>query len=179
MGQRVKTRRDTAANWLSTNQILADGELGYDKTNKLLKMGDGVTAWATLTALNASSQLPVGYIFMSVNAANPLVALGYGTWLAWGAGRVPVSLDATQAEFTTVEQTGGEKTHLLTVAEMPSHTHVEQSTTTGSTITNGLTKTSTSATISALGVSTQATGGGAAHNVIQPYIVCYMFKRTA
>lgn len=48
MGQRIKIRRDTAANWATANPILADGEQGYDKTAKKHKTGDGVTAWATL-----------------------------------------------------------------------------------------------------------------------------------
>lgn len=179
MGQRVKQRRDTGANWTSTNPVLADGEFGFDKTNKVLKIGDGVSTWTQLANLISNNQLPVGSIHLSVVATNPNTTLGYGTWIAWGAGRVPVSLDAAQTEFTTVEQTGGEKTHLLTTAEMPSHSHAEQSLTTGSTQVNGLTKSTTSATVQVLGVSTGLTGGGAAHNVLQPYIVCYMWKRTA
>lgn len=51
MGQRIKHRRDTAANWAAQNPVLSDGELGYDKTNKLLKMGDGATPWAGLGAM--------------------------------------------------------------------------------------------------------------------------------
>jgi Major tropism determinant N-terminal domain len=48
MGQRIKQRRDTAANWNTTNPVLADGELGYDKTSKQYKTGDGTTAWTSL-----------------------------------------------------------------------------------------------------------------------------------
>lgn len=47
---RQQQRRDTAANWASNNPTLADGEIGYDTTNKLLKVGDGATAWNTLAA---------------------------------------------------------------------------------------------------------------------------------
>lgn len=47
---RIKIRRDTAANWTSVNPILADGEIGYDKTNDLFKIGNGSDNWATLTA---------------------------------------------------------------------------------------------------------------------------------
>jgi len=43
-----KLRRDTAANWSSNNPTLADGELGFDKTNVYLKIGDGTTAWNSL-----------------------------------------------------------------------------------------------------------------------------------
>jgi microcystin-dependent protein len=40
-------------------------------------------------------------------------------------GRVPVGYDSTQAEFDGLGETGGEKTHLLIVSEMPSHTHLQ------------------------------------------------------
>lgn len=48
MGQRIKMRRDTAAGWTSANTILLEGEIGLDKTNKKLKIGDGSTTWANL-----------------------------------------------------------------------------------------------------------------------------------
>lgn len=38
-------------------------------------------------------------------------------------GRIPVGLDAAQTEFDTRGETGGEKTHTITTAEMPAHTH--------------------------------------------------------
>ena len=43
-----KIRRDTAANWSSENPTLSDGEMGLDKTNNFIKMGDGTTAWNSL-----------------------------------------------------------------------------------------------------------------------------------
>lgn len=42
-------------------------------------------------------------------------------------GRVPVGRDTTQAEFDTIGESGGEKTHKLSVAEMPAHTHTQNS----------------------------------------------------
>ena len=65
---------------------------------------------------------PVGSIYMSVNNVNPGLLFG-GTWEAWGSGRVPVGVDANDTDFDTVEETGGEKTHALTVSEMPTHNH--------------------------------------------------------
>jgi hypothetical protein len=53
---------------------------------------------------------PVGYVYISVDATNPATALGYGTWAAFGAGRVLVGLDAGDTDFDTVEETGGSKT---------------------------------------------------------------------
>ena len=42
-------------------------------------------------------------------------------------GRVGVGRDAAQAEFDVLGETGGAKTHTLTAAEMPIHTHVQDS----------------------------------------------------
>jgi hypothetical protein len=80
MGQRIKHRRDTAANWAAQNPVLQDGELGYDKTNKLLKMGDGATPWAGLGAMR---QVKEGVKAEANYAANALYAFAHGL------GRVP------------------------------------------------------------------------------------------
>lgn len=65
---------------------------------------------------------PVGTIYESVKPTNPSEFIG-GTWVSWGAGKVSVGVDVDQTEFSTVEKTGGEKSHILTSAEMPSHSH--------------------------------------------------------
>lgn len=52
---------------------------------------------------------PVGALFLSVVSTNPATLLGYGTWSAFGAGRVLVGLDSGDADFDTVEETGGAK----------------------------------------------------------------------
>jgi len=46
-------RRDTATNWNVKNPVLQAGEPGYDLTNGILKIGDGVTPWRNLLALNS------------------------------------------------------------------------------------------------------------------------------
>lgn len=51
MGSRIKHRRDTSANLAATNPVLADGELGYAKDTRVLKMGDGVNTWQNLPRL--------------------------------------------------------------------------------------------------------------------------------
>lgn len=65
MGQRIKVRRDSSANWATSNPILADGEQGYDKTLKQYKTGDGITNWATLPfdRIDAANvvNLPAGF----------------------------------------------------------------------------------------------------------------------
>ena len=53
---------------------------------------------------------PVGAIYMSVSSTNPGTLFG-GTWTAWGSGKVPVGINASDSDFDTVEETGGAKTH--------------------------------------------------------------------
>ena len=156
----------------------------------------------------AGEAFPVGSVFTAVVSTDPATLLGYGTWSAFGAGRVLVGLDSGQTEFDTVEETGGAKTHTLAESEIPSHTHtqdshnhtqdahlhsvvVTRSATTGGSTTDVAKSTDTSSTIMAQNTGStvatnqaatavnQNTGGGGAHNNLQPYIVVYMWKRTA
>lgn len=127
------------------------------------------------THAGGSEAFPVGSVFIAVVDTNPGTLLGYGTWSAFGAGRVLVGLDAGQTEFDTVEETGGAKTHTLTTAEMPAHTHSIEFTTVA---TGSETKKTGTNDTSATGQSTGSAGGGGAHNNLQPYIVCYFWKRT-
>lgn len=78
---------------------------------------------------------PVGSIYMSVNSTNPGTLFG-GTWVRWGNGRALVSVNESETEFNSVEKVGGEKTHVITTAEMPSHTHSVKAQTV-TTSTNG------------------------------------------
>lgn len=122
---------------------------------------------------------PVGSIYMSATlstAAAVGTALG-GTWVAWGAGRVPVGVDTTQTEFDTVEETGGEKTHTLILDEIPSHRHTIPQGSQGKAQND--TSGSSGYAWNANGTYTSYNGGGLAHNNLQPYITCYMYKRTA
>ena len=128
-----------------------------------------------IPAVDLSSLYPVGSIYMNASSGtNPGTLIGFGTWVAFGAGRVPVGINSGDTDFDTAEETGGAKTHTLTVNEMPAHTHSvpnsgsqNNSFDSGTTVGNDVTGTSGS------------TGGGQAHNNLQPYIVVYMWKRTA
>jgi hypothetical protein len=132
------------------------------------------TAVAALDAAAINALVyPVGSIYTTVSATAPATLLGMGTWAAFGAGRVPVGIDAGQAEFDAIEETGGAKTHTLSEAELPAHTHTVPYRGAGgstyvleSAVTGGNT-------------TTGSTGSGTAHNNLQPYIVVYMWKRTA
>lgn len=125
---------------------------------------------------------PVGDIKMSVVNVNPGTYLG-GTWAPWGSGRVPVGVDVAQVEFDTVEEIGGAKTHTLTVAEMPSHDHAQKvdssyNAQSGGTPTHYAQNSDNFAAATG-GLTTGTRGSGQPHNNLQPYITCYMFKRTA
>lgn len=120
---------------------------------------------------------PIGSIYMSVNSTNPGNLFG-GTWVAWGAGRVPVGYDSSQSEFDTAGKTGGEKTHTLSSQEMPGHDHTIPVNNAGSGIYSGGGTTYTGNLTGSNAIATAITGGSGAHNNLQPYIVCYMWKRT-
>ena len=127
---------------------------------------------------------PVGSIYINAtNSTNPGTLLGFGTWTAFGAGRVPVGIDSSDTDFDTAEETGGSKTHTLTTNELPSHTHthtVQTGRSFSSSIGNApVVQGSDNTVLSSSAVTTSSTGGGAAHNNLQPYIVVYMWKRTA
>ena len=118
---------------------------------------------------------PVGSIYINAsNGTNPATLLGFGTWERFGEGRVLVSQDSTDADFDAIGETGGEKTHQLTVDEMPSHSHDLQwvgrdGPDAGSGTSYG----------GPDGSRTGTTGGGNPHNNLQPYITVYMWVRTA
>lgn len=148
-----------------------------------------------------SISYPVGSVYISTVSTNPATLFGFGTWTAFGTGRTLVGYDASQTEFDTVEETGGEKTHTLTESEMPVHTHVQNAHnhtqnphnhtiafqnlantggSSGDRAYLGTSNTSnTTATNNAATATNQNAGGDGAHNNLQPYIVVYMFKRTA
>lgn len=123
---------------------------------------------------------PVGKIIMSTTNTNPSTYLGFGTWELWGSGRVPVGVDTEQTEFNSSEKEGGEKTHKLSIDEMPRHTHNfnrEGVATMTSGGRNELQQTLGSKSYNF--ISLENSGGDKAHNNLQPYITCYMWKRTA
>lgn len=133
---------------------------------------------------------PVGSIYMTATlntAAKVKAALGgVGTWVAWGAGRVPVGVNASDSSFSTVEKTGGEKTHTLTIDEMPAHRHTIRGLPYGGTyewqdpyVRIAYQTTSDNPYPGTGGNAINETGGSGAHNNLQPYITCYMYKRTA
>ena len=121
--------------------------------------------------INVDFIYPIGSIYMSVNSTNPGTLFG-GTWsqlkdrFLLGAGNT-----------YTNGNTGGAATVTLTANQMPKHSHtVYRSTETGSFF--GLTGISPSQTTQ-YAVNTTEAGNNEAHNNMPPYLVVYMWKRTA
>lgn len=142
---------------------------------------------------------PVGSIYMSTNATNPTNLFG-GTWVAWGAGRVPVGFNGGDGNFNSSEKTGGSKTiniqhiHGLSNARAAvgraDSSLSTMSYTSGGNPHNvyfdrefsyygGISGGSKHATDTSLIYGNTNNGGSTAASVLQPYITCYMWKRTA
>lgn len=145
---------------------------------------------------------PVGSIYINATSStNPATLLGFGTWSAFGAGRVMVGLDGSDALFDTAEETGGSKDAIVV-----SHTHTATSTVTdpqhshaaadganfrgyyppltngggftgdGSYQFNNTASASTGITVATTNASTGSSGTNAN---VQPFIVVRMWKRTS
>ena len=162
--------------------------------------GTNTTQLATTAFVTAAlaAVYPVGSIYINAtSASNPNTLLGFGTWTSFGAGRVMVGLDGSDALFDTAEETGGSKD-----AVVVSHTH----TATDSGHTHGLgntISTSNPADITSFtgpgassvfrnaatltgntnsataNITVSSTGDSGTNANVQPYIVVRMWKRTA
>lgn len=158
---------------------------------------------ATLKQAVIDAIYPVGSIYMTVtdNTAAKVKARFGGTWVAWGSGRVPVGVDSDDTNFATVEKTGGKPTVTLTAAQsgVPQHTHELSELTlykstigstkygfaTGNTFSGDIIvgqatgKSTIAAFVSGTAGNNTAKNASSAHTNLQPYITCYMWKRTA
>lgn len=149
----------------------------YLESSAVLHQSDieNIVSQAVSAALLAGH--PVGSIEVNVSGDNPGTYLG-GTWESFGTGKTLVGIDASQTEFNTIEKTGGEKTHTLTTNEIPKHKHFNgykfrdgSGSSWGYRVTSGAKEGNTD------GTSDGETGGGQAHNNLQPYITVYFWKR--
>jgi hypothetical protein len=178
-----------------------DGTITAATTAVTQAPGTSNTTVATTAFANAAFQgaYPVGSIYMNASVAtNPGTLFGFGTWVAFGAGRVPVGFNAADPLFDTAEETGGSKDAIVV-----SHTHTATSTVTdpghfhaltgsraglgsnhnkldadnSGTVSNSNT---TSVTTGITVATTNASAGSSGTNAnLQPYITVYMWKRTA
>ena len=188
----VATKADLASPTFTGTPTLPTGSIGVTQSSS-----NSSTALATTAFVQAALQIlyPVGTIYTNATSStNPATLLGFGTWTAFGAGRVMVGFNSANALFDTAEETGGSADAIV-----PSHTHTATSTDAGHT--HGYNKPqvnaqniagsssfvayySSSAATTDSGVAsittTIATAGVSPTNTnYQPYITVYMWKRTA
>jgi len=134
---------------------------------------------------------PIGSIYIATVATSPDELLfgntSLTTWTRFGEGKVLVSQDSTDSDFDVAEETGGLKDVTLTTSQIPSHSHSINTRTNpnveyfGGAETNVREFRDSSAPSGAANTTdnTNTTGGGGSHENMPPYIVTYMWKRTA
>lgn len=119
---------------------------------------------------------PIGSIYVGVGSTSPDTLFG-GTWSVFGAGKVMVGIDSSDADFDAVEETRGAKTVTLDATMIPAHTHYTTINDAGAHSADHILTGGADANLRT--ITTSSIGGGLAHNNIQPSIVVRMWKRTA
>ena len=194
----VATKADLASPTFTGTPTLPTGTIAVTQSS-----GSNTTTIATTAFVQAAIALlyPVGSVYTNATVStNPATLLGFGTWTAFGAGRVMVGFDSGNSLFDAAEETGG-SADAITV----SHTHTATTTSTdsghshGSTVGSGFISnggseqlaggnnlnfgrpnTTATATASISSTTTVASAGSSGTNAnYQPYITVYAWKRTA
>lgn len=188
---------------VSGTAVLDEDNMASDSATKLATQ-QSIKAYVDSAITTAKSALyPVGsYYINETDSTNPGTLLGFGTWVAVENRTIVGKGSGT---FATAGSTGGAETHTLTTSEIPSHSH----TITGISLDGGSGSGSLALqsdsnlvwyrgngtnwnsgggaggskqgmTVSSIATSSSATAGtGGAHNNLQPYIVAYIWKRSA
>jgi hypothetical protein len=186
----VATKADLASPTFTGTPTLPTGSIATTQT-----FGNSSTAISTTAFVQAALAIiyPVGSIYTNATVStNPGTLLGFGTWTAFGAGRVPVGFNAANALFDTAEETGGSADSVVVshthVATDAGHTHLQQSNTLLSGGAAAVRNDLNAYQISAGGTTQSGTanitndvpvGSVAGTNAnYQPYITVYMWKRT-
>ena len=156
--------------------------------------GNNTTQVATTAFVTAAMQAvyPVGSVYINAGVTtNPATLLGFGTWVAFGAGRVMVGLNGSDSLFDTLEETGGSKdavvvSHTHTLGAAGAHNHTYQQYNGWNYLDGGPLQTPIASTssqnTSSVGDHTHTidTVGSSGTNAnLQPYITVAMWKRTA
>jgi hypothetical protein len=135
---------------------------------------------------------PIGSIYSSTVSTNPNTLFGFGTWVAYGAGRVLIGQSG--AGLYVAGNTGGSAdaivvshTHTATVTDS-GHTHTYKGGTFNNSqgagpnsianTNNEFNQTTTSAT-TGITVANSTTGSSGTNANLPPYVVVYMWNRTA
>jgi hypothetical protein len=185
-GTEINTEFDNIATAVATKADLASPTFTGTPAAPTASVGTNTTQIATTALVFAVMQAlyPVGTIYSNISVStNPATLLGFGTWVAI-TGRVVVGLDAGNAAFDTVGETGGSADAIVV-----SHTHTDSGHTHsfvamagganlgavgGGNVLDGAT-----ATTATGNANISTTGSSGTNANLQPYVVAYVWKRTA
>ena len=175
---------DDAAVYAGAAQVYAsaaeaaknDAEAAQTAAEAAQAAAEAAASSVPTTASLLNAVYPIGCVVTLGVSTNPATLFCIGTWSAI-AGRVIVGIDSGQTEFDTLNETVGAKTHTLTTNEMPSHSHTFTDYVPTSGPADYVAGNKVSNTPET--VTTSTAGSGQAHNNLQPYIVKYVWQRTA
>lgn len=198
----IKATQDSRGQKIDTTYIK---NISVSDNTLTVYKGDGSAT--NLDIISFDQIYPIGAIYMSTVSTNPATLFKIGNWEALPAGRVLLAQGtSTWGVNYSAGSTGGEDKHTLTVSESAPHNHTGSATTSGSTHTHALTMQAShgksgnggvprfsdgdmwsaykTQNLSAAGEHSHAitinnSGGGQAHNNMQPYLSVYMWKRTS
>jgi hypothetical protein len=191
----IATKADLTSPTFTGTPTLPTGTIAVTQSTS-----DSSTKVATTAFVQAAlaAMYPVGSIYNNANVStNPVSLLGFGTWEAFGTGRVLVGVDSGNALFDTVRETGGSAdavvvshTHTATsTVTDPGHTHIikmggggssgpsENATSSNSSYTN-IQSATTGITVATTTSAPAGSVSGTNAN-LPPYITVYMWRRTA
>nr|DAI77700.1 MAG TPA: baseplate protein [Caudoviricetes sp.] len=182
-------------------QMPTAADVGAVPTSRTIN-GKPLTGNITLTVEDIGTNAiflashPVGSLFETTVSTNPGTLYG-GTWAAWGGGRVPVGVNTADSDFNTVEKTGGKKTerHEFKIGykgyygtavgsdDNMIQAYKHSTSSYGTYAYEGSTQASVNAGIQASTntrdvAQASSTGDTSATSIVQPYITCYIWKRT-
>lgn len=136
---------------------------------------------------------PVGSIYINAtNSTNPATLLGFGTWVAFGAGRVPVGFNSGDTDYNAAEKTGGSKTHTHEVAVSTAFASSAPYGMSASSFENRVQQLGNNINSKTISTVTRYAPGASSNSSVErwvqetaprdntpPYITVYMWKRTA
>jgi hypothetical protein len=202
-GTEIDTEFNNIATAVATKADLASPtftgtpSLPSDTTGVTQSPGNNTTKLATTAFVQAALSLlyPVGSIYTNASVStNPGTLFGFGTWTAFGAGRVMVGFDSGNALFDTAEETGGSAnaiavshTHTGTTDSAGAHSHTYSRGSISATMAIGgantvltvVTDNTSTAGAHSHSFTTDSSGSSGTNANYQPYITVYMWKRTA
>jgi hypothetical protein len=152
-----------------TNDFCRVGTVVYVSltNNNINNLVTDTNNWRRKDSLDLEFRYPVGEVFITNRAGNPLTLLGFGTWELISQGQAIVGLSTTDSDFNAIAKTGGAKTHTLSIAELPPQLGLDGLSSPGITATSNP------------GTRITTVGGGQPHNNLQPYRVLAVWLRTA